>query len=86
MIWEKWWGRKRRRRLTEALQAVLPPIPISDMVIAGPDVVVEVDASPALMAIAVEVELGWSDVAVDCICIIMDSSLTILLQYPTMDT
>ena len=77
MILEKWCGRKRRRRLTEALQGVLSPIPIFDMVIAGSDTVVEAEASPVLMAIAVEVELGWSGVAVDCIGIITNSPLTI---------
>ena len=59
------------------MQAVVPPIPISEMVVAGPDVVVEVEASPVLMAIAVEVELGWSGVAVDCIGIVTDSPLII---------
>ena len=74
---EKMGGRKRRRRLTEALQAVLPPMPISDMIVAGFDMVIEVEASPVLMAIAVEVELGWSGVAVDCIGIVTDSPLII---------
>ena len=53
---------------------MLPPIPISDMVIAGSDTVVEAEASPVLMAIAVEVGLGWSGVAVDCIGIITNSA------------
>ena len=52
------WGRKWRRRLTEALQVVLPPIAISGMVVGGSDVVVEVEARPVLMTIAVEAELG----------------------------
>ena len=54
-------------------------MPISDMVVAGFDMVIEVEASPVLMAIAVEVELGWSGVAVDCIGIgiVTDSPLVI---------
>ena len=46
-------------RLTEALQGVLLPIPMSDMVIAASDAaVVEAETSPVLMTIAVDVELG----------------------------
>ena len=70
-------GRKRRWRLTEALQAVLPPISISDMVIAGSDTAIKAEAIPVLVAIAVEVELGWSGVTVGCIAMVTDSPLII---------